>query len=204
MYKGNRIVKRIGGYIGAVGAGGYAGIYIDAIYDEVEYTSANLITLRTKDDIGYLDGSVNKREIILEKGLIKQKITYDDKSNHAYTDTIFYFYDSQRRLQSTKQGLKHRIVERDYFFDSNGNLQRIVGVEKSRYDDTVLSKTEELFGGYDDKPNPLKGQCLWQDLLYRTLSTNNFTTYSYKTEGASESKSWVLVYGDDGRVDYSN
>jgi hypothetical protein len=116
---------------------------------------------------------------------------------------VFYFYDNQNRLNKTEQHYGSVIVVRNYLYDENRNLQKITG--SSRFDDesTIFDQTEETFGGYDNKPNPLKGPCLWQDLLYRTLSTNNFTTYSYRGSNGYNTISYTLVYGANGNVDYS-
>ncbi len=172
-------------------------------YDTVMYTAPNLITIVSKENLDDYNGHPNKREIILENGLVKQKITYDDAYFWSYTDTIDYYYDAARRLQRTRQRTKHYVIERNYAFDAKGNLRSILGEKKDRYDNTVVGTTEEHFGGYDDKPNPLKGICLWQDLLYLTLSANNFTSYSYRGDKGFRDITWTLAYDENGNADFS-
>lgn len=69
---------------------------------------------------------------------------------------------------------------------------------------------EESFLHYDTRPNPLKGYWMWDDLYYRSLSTNNFAKYefmkTYQTMNgqAMEARGmeWVLVPHVKGYVDY--
>jgi hypothetical protein len=212
QYLGSKVVKRIGGSIPVISAGGIGGIHTTVIYDTVEYTAPNEITIESKDNSDYFDVYPLPRVITLEDGRVARKITYGYKENgyNAANDTIYYSYSENgfsagnvHRLIKTVQYLRGLAVTRDYSYDPKGNLQNITTVTNSRY--TGYADTaKEIFGGYDDKPNPLRGVCLWEDLLYRTLSTNNFTTYTYKRGSDFESKNWKLVYDNEGNVDYSN
>lgn len=198
-YAGSKLSKRRGGYTSMIVAGGYSGFYTTDVYDTVEFHNSNTITIITKDNINQLDVYPTKREITLENGIIVKKITFDP----SIPDTIYYYYDSQNRLNKTEQFFRSTIVTKNYFFDSNNNLQKISTFETDRDFGFVYIPAEELFGGYDNKVNPLYGQTLWQDLLYRTLSKNNFTTYRY-TQGVNfQLINWTLIYDNNGNVDYS-
>jgi hypothetical protein len=131
-----------------------------------------------------------------------KKITATDLETGEDADTIFYYYDSQNRIKTTEQHFEWTIVTKTYTFDATGNLTKISRVRKYR-DGEVITTTEETFGGYDDRPNPLKGLCLWQDYFYRSLSDNNFTTYTYTSGVTEETMNWTLVYDSNGNVDYS-
>jgi len=202
QFNGNRPSKRIGGYLSVPTAGGFSGLYTSEIYDIVQYNPSNTITLLSKDYINAADIPPGKREIIMKNGLIIQKITYDEVTTQLNADTMHYLYDTKKRLIKTEQYFKHAIINREFTFDTNDNLQRIYTVKKSRINDLTYYTMEELFGGYDNKPNPLKGQTLWPDLLYRTLSKNNFTTYSFTSGTNAETKNWTLTY-NNGNVDFS-
>ena len=199
-YQNNKLSKRRGGYIPMPASSGYTSPrYSTEIYDSVHLNSSNLITLVTKYNLTD-DLPPKKTEITFANGMITKKITFDEKR----PDTIYYFYDSQRRLKKTEQYFKSDKITKEYTFDDKGNLKKITTIEKARYEDYVNYTSEELFGGYDNKPNPLKGLCLWQDLFYRSLSNNNFTTYSY-TQGSyyMESHEWKLTYDQNGNADFS-
>jgi PBP1b-binding outer membrane lipoprotein LpoB len=200
QYKDKMVSKRIGGKIPVAGGGS---VYITEIYDTVEYTSPTTITMLTKDNIVDFDVNASKRVFTLEDGLIAKKITYDSDNMLRFNDTMYYYYNSQKLLQKTEQFFSSTIITKEYFFDHNSNLQRIKTSKVDRYDGFVYHTAEEVFGGYDNKPNPLKGQTLWPDMFYRTLSTNNFTTYSYSKGIDWEDRSWILVYDSNGVVDFS-
>ncbi|WP_188502963.1 hypothetical protein [Pontibacter amylolyticus] len=204
-YDGERVTKRRGGYITISSAGGPSGFYTTDIYDTLQYHSANRITITTRERIKDVDifSTDFKREITLENGLVARKITYDESTPHQYSDTIYYHYDSQKKLKKTVQYYRWNIITKEYLFDSMGNLQKIEGTARYRDDNSISYTTEEQFGGYDDKTNPLKGLGMWQDLFYRTLSTNNFTTYTFKRGSNIEGLSWVLQYDAEGNVDFS-
>jgi len=199
QYVGNKLSKRLGGYKNIITGGGYSGFYTTEIYDTVEFHNSNTITIITKDNLNGMDVYPRKREITLKNEIIVKKITFDENN----PDTIYYYYDSQNRLTKTEQFFKISIITKNYLFDSNNNLQKISTVKKAKDDGFVYYVAEELFGGYDNKVNPLSGQTLWQDLLYRTLSKNNFTTYTYSEGTNFETISWTLIYDNNGNVDYS-
>jgi hypothetical protein len=200
-YSGDKVVKRIGGFIAISASNGFSLLYTEQIYDSVQYLNKNTIRIFTADNFEELNVNPNEREITLEDGRMVRKITATDLETGEDADTIFYYYDTQNRIERTEQHFELSTLTRTYTFDAAGNLTKISGVRKYR-DGEVITTTEETFGGYDDKPNPLKGLCLWQDYFYRSLSNNNFTTYTY-IAGDTETKNWTLVYNSNGNVDYS-
>jgi hypothetical protein len=201
-YSGDNVMKRLGGYISIAGSGGSSGFYTESIYDSVQYLNKNTIRIFATDNIGELNVSANEREITLEGGRMVRKITSRDLDTGKNADTIFYYYDSQNRIKTTEQHFEWFVITKTYTFDAAGNLTKISGV-KEYWDGEIGATTEETFGGYDDKPNPLKGLCLWQDYFYRSLSNNNFTSYTYISGSTEEAMNWNLVYDINGNVDYS-
>ncbi|HEX8334931.1 MAG TPA: hypothetical protein VF622_20060 [Segetibacter sp.] len=195
--------KRIGGFFSMSSSSGYSGFYTSDIYDTVQYSMNDNITVLSKDNIDGADIYPSKREFTVEGGLIVKKITYDEVATRHDNDTMHYFYNAEKMLIKTEQHFKYNIITRDYFYNGTNNLQKISGNKRSRIDGATFSTSEELFGGYDNKANPLKGQTLWQDLLYRTLSKNNFTTYTYKSGSDTETRNWALKYDSNGNVDFS-
>jgi len=201
-YTGDKVIKRIGGFVAVASSGGWSGHYTTDVYDSVQYLSKNAIRIFTADNFEELNVSSNEREITLEDGRMVRKITATDLETGEGADTIFYYYDAQNRIKTTEQHFEWFVITKTYTFDAAGNLTKISGV-KEYWDGEIGATTEETFGGYDDRPNPLKGLCLWQDYFYRSLSNNNFTSYTYTSGSTEETKNWTLVYDSDGNVDYS-
>jgi major membrane immunogen (membrane-anchored lipoprotein) len=201
-YSGDKVIKRIGGFISIPTSSGFSWLYTESIYDSVQYLNKNTVRIFTADNFEELNVASNEREITLEDGRMVRKITATDLETGEAADTIFYYYNAQNRIERTEQHFEWTIITRTYTFDAGGNLTKISGVKKYR-DGEVAITTEETFGGYDNKPNPLKGLCLWQDYYYRSLSSNNFTSYTYTSGSTEETKNWTLVYDINGNVDYS-
>ncbi len=199
---GDKVVKRIGGFIAIPASSGWSWLYTESIHDSVQYLNKNTIRIFTADNFEELNVNPNEREITLEDERMVRKITATDLETGKDADTIFFYYDAQNRIERTEQHFESTIITRTYTFDAAGNLTKISGVKKYR-DGEVAATTEETFDGYDNKPNPLKGLCLWQDYFYRSLSNNNFTSYTYASGSTEEIKNWTLVYDSDGNVDYS-
>jgi hypothetical protein len=205
-YTGDKVIKRIGGFIVTNPATGLPWIYTKDVYDSVVYLDKNTIRIFAAINFEGRTIEPNEREITLEDDRPVRKITAIDLETGKRADTIFYYYDAQNRIERTEQHFDWIIITRTYTFNATGNLIKISGVIKNS--GGVMYTTEETFGGYDDRPNPLKGLCLWPDYFYRSLSNNNFTTYTYIAEGAyfgvkEESRNWTLVYDNNGNVDYS-
>ena len=201
-YSGDKVIKRIGGFIAVAASGGFSGRYTENIYDSVQYLNKNTIRIFATDNFDELNVGSNEREITLEGGRMVRKITARDLETGKDADTIFYYYDEQNRIKTTEQHFEWFVITKTYTFDAAGNLAKISGVKKY-WDGEIRAAGEETFGGYDNKPNPLKGLCLWQDYFYRSLSTNNFTTYTYTLGSTEETKNWTLFYDSNGNVDYS-
>ena len=201
-YSGDKVIKRIGGFIAIPVSSGFSWRYTEDIYDSVRYLNRNTIRIFTADNFEELNVGLNEREITLEGGRMVRKITSRDLDTGKNADTIFYYYDSQNRIKTTEQHFEWFVITKTYTFDAAGNLTKISGV-KEYWDGEIGATTEETFGGYDDKPNPLKGLCLWQDYFYRSLSNNNFTSYTYISGSTEEAMNWNLVYDINGNVDYS-
>lgn len=201
-YSGDKVIKRIGGFIATPASSGFSGLYTEYIHDSVQYLNKNTIRIFTADNFEELNVTPNEREITLEDGRIVRKITATNLETGEGADTIFYYYDSQNRIKTTEQHFEWFIITKTYTFNATGNLTKILGVKKYR-DGEIVGTTEETFDGYDNKSNPLKGLCLWQDYFYRSLSNNNFTSYTYTSGSAWEKRNWTLFYNSNGNVDYS-
>lgn len=102
-YSGDKVIKRIGGFIAIPASSGFSWLYTEDIYDSVQYLSKNTIRIFTADNFDELNVSPYEREITLKDGRMVRKITATDLDTGKDADTIFYYYDSQNRIKTTEQ-----------------------------------------------------------------------------------------------------
>lgn len=206
-FQGNRISRRNGGFLPAPLSGAMSGPYSKDVYDTVIYQQ-NRIILETRTNVSGIIMPVNKRELILENGRIAKKIYHSNISDHK--DTALYFYAAGNRISRKEIRYSDRTQVQVFTFDAQGNLQKIKTTLQISGQTTPNWTAEESFFNYDTRPNPLKGYWMWDDLYYRSLSTNNFAKYefmkTYQTVNgpAMEARGmeWVLVPHAKGYVDY--
>jgi hypothetical protein len=208
-FDGNNIVKRVGANITGVGGGGYSGVYSKAVYDTV-YRQNSLMILETMDTFSFANVHPARRELTIENGLLTKRILR--ASSQEENDTTFYYYDQGKKLVKTVQNLRYSFIERTYSYDGNDNLQRVDWkfISRPQYGSTLDYTAEEIFSDYDNSPNILKAYYMWEDIFLRTLSKNNFRSYSYKkisvTSGLTQEQQqlwWTYAYDSNGRIDFS-
>ncbi|MHA4809046.1 hypothetical protein ACX0G9_13110 [Flavitalea flava] len=192
-YKGGRIVTREGAFVSIGPSSGYPlPFYWYFVYDTVIY-QGNKITILTKSRDDSYNPSPNQRDFIIENGRIKQLITA--------RDTINYFY-TNNRITRTEDYSKGYIGTRTFLFDNKGNLTEMSRKNVARWDGSSAGYATMNFSGFDASDNPLKGFGLWEDLYYRSVSNNNFSTFEY-TDGSLYSRITMnLFYDSKGKVDY--
>ena len=209
-YDSNKPIKRSGSYLPVFGGHDYNS-YTDQVFDTVIKVNSQKLLLQSKNKL--ISGSPNppKWEVEINDDKPVKRVSYVYYSgNYIPGDTAIYYYDVNRRVQkiefhSSAQGVSYLFAKT--FFFNNNNLQRVSGVYL-RKPNTVYYSTEEIFGSYDNKSNPLKALWLWDDIYYRSLSSNNFSTYTYKRFDAQNNlidstyKTWNLQYDEKGNVSF--
>ncbi|MBY0477166.1 MAG: hypothetical protein K2Q24_05940 [Chitinophagaceae bacterium] len=185
-YQGNRVFKRSGSYL-PIAWGGYFGDYTDKIYDTVSY-DGNKIFIRSVNLLNsrVVPGVDAYFLYVISGGKVKQRIRIHNINGIIKRlDTIDYIYNHRNQLYkvlSYNSGPNFRNYREYYFFyNINNNLTRIEGKRISYRNNAIAfqSRTVEEFEGYDNAANPLKSLWMWDDLFYRSLSSNNFSTYTY-------------------------
>lgn len=169
-YLNGRPNVRTGGWLPIAVSSGYSYIFSPLVYDTVVYNGNN-VTLTTHYHGPDIIMDPNQRNLLLENGRLKRII--------KAPDTTYFYYNAKNQPAKTETFSRGAHITRNFVFDNSGNLQNVKSTSVSRYDDQVVYQEEETFTGYDNKPNPLKGLWLWDDLYYRTLSANNFSAYTY-------------------------
>lgn len=191
FYRSGRIVKRGGGYLDI----SYRGpVYIPTMYDTVIY-NGNAVKIRTLNSDPSYTTPLNERDLVFSNGVLAKQT--------SATDTTTYYY-TNKLLAKTIDYSKYTETITDFSYDQNKNLTEIYRTWHNTYDTTEGGFSRWDLSGFDNTPNPLKGFGLWDDLLVRSLSTNNFTDFQYVKDSASYSKGTIYLHYDAaGNVDYS-
>ncbi|SEK46419.1 hypothetical protein SAMN04488505_101248 [Chitinophaga rupis] len=200
-YLNGRPNVRTGGLLAIATSGGFSYIFSTLVYDTAVYNGNN-VTLTTHYHGTNVIMDPNQRNLLLENGRLKRIV--------KAPDTTYFYYNAKNQPIKTETFSRSVHITRSFVFDNSGNLQSVKSSSTSRYDEQVISQEEETFTGYDNKPNPLKGLWLWDDLYYRTVSANNFSGYTYtqsilqngQVVGNSHQQSTIpLFYTATGQLD---
>jgi len=144
---------------------------LDSYYEFVY--NGDKVTLTKKIDNYDIPYSSQQRDLFLDQnGRIICRI--------VGKDTINFFYSQNGLLsKSVSRNGGFSVVERNFFFDSNNNLVRIKGFIDNAVGRDI--KIFEYFEEYDDAVNRIKNLGIIEGAFIRSLSHNNFNTYSYST-----------------------
>lgn len=209
-YESKKPIKRSGSYLPIFG--GYDNnSYTDQVYDTIIKINSQKLLLQSKNKLPSGSPNTPKWEVEFNGDTPLKRISYVYYfGNYIPTDTGIYYYDANKRVEkiefhNTVQGVSYLFTKTFSF--NNENLQKVTSVYL-REPNTVLFSTEEEFSSFDNKPNPLKALWLWDDLYYRSLSANNFSTYTIKRFDAqnnltdSTRRVWNLQYDGKGNISY--
>jgi hypothetical protein len=200
-YLNGRPNVRTGGWLPIATSGGFSYIFSTLVYDTVVYNGNN-ITLTTHYNGDGIIMDPNQRDLLLENGRLKRVV--------KAPDTTFFYYNAKNQPTKTETFSLSAHITRNFVFDNSGNLQNVKSSRVSREDEHIIYQEEETFTGYDNKPNPLKGLWLWDDLYYRTVSANNFSGYTYTQSTlqngqvavvANQQSTIPLFYTANGQLD---
>lgn len=144
---------------------------LDSYYEFVY--NGNKVTLSKKIDNYDIPYYIQQIELLLDQ---KDRIIGRIVGN----DTIDFFYSQNGLLsKSVSRNGGFSVIERNFVFDSNNNLVRINGIIDNA--DSRDIKFFEYFEGYDNAVNGFKNLGIIEGAFIRSLSNNNFNTYSYSS-----------------------
>jgi hypothetical protein len=200
----NRIIQRNGHVIPANPMTGFSYRFYEYIADTVKYYKDSIVVtkkLLSKKD--FLSINEFKRKLILENNLVVKEIYGKDEYNQKSYDTLLYSYNNQKQLIEIIHRLYtacNKIYKLKY--DEKGNLN-LITAEKI-LEDTPQFRDTMWFLNYDTSPNLAKNLNIFQECFYRSLSTNNFKKYIYKSYNLFESavifkeeRSWEYTYDEN-------
>ncbi|MFA5298054.1 MAG: hypothetical protein WC389_07580 [Lutibacter sp.] len=200
----NKIIKRKGGILEIDPASGYTYSFSDEIFDELSYQTNKIIIERKTSSTEYQMSKFKRFFSLNNEGKIVQKIT----ETEDYKDTINFNYNPAGQLISSKLEKKHYPTESFYYYNAQKNLDSIITKTSflSSTGISLIEKTVEIFKDYDNASNPTNNMMFFEELFYRSLSKNNYSTYSKieydinnKRTGAYESH-WYFIYDEDGNI----
>jgi hypothetical protein len=166
-YEAGRLSIRRGGYISRA-LFGLPDFYDTLVYDTLLY-AGNTIKIKTQETDPFLVNlPANERTLTFANGLPQQRTTA--------TDTANYYYLNNKLIKFV---LTTKMVEKifDITYDNNKNLDQINETWHDIYDLSDSGYMRIKFSDFDNAPNPFSGLGLWDDLLFRSLSANNFTSF---------------------------
>ncbi len=210
-----RPIKRIGGLITISQQTGYNYAYSEDFYDELSYDN-NVLTIISKlnSDLGYTIAE-NRRVFVLNGNKIDTKLEF---VNENHTDTLNYYYENGKlkKIVANCPVIGGEIYHRNFYYNQQENLDSIVTRDfvwdendQPFIDYNSLKRTVELFSDYDNSNNQTKDLMIFDELFYRSLSENNFSSYkktTYTETGEiedQEQRNWTLYYnGNDVDFNY--
>lgn len=200
----NKIIKRKGGLLEMNPTTGYTYFFSDEIFDELSYQT-NKITVEKKTTSTVYQIPKFKRFYSLNShGKIVQKITETENNK----DTINFNYNAIGQLISSKLEKKYFPAESFYYYNEQKNLDSIITKSYflSSTGISLIGKTLEIFKNYDNTSNPTAHMMFFEEIFYRSLSLNNYSTYlkidfdkNHNQISATESN-WYFIYDEDGNI----
>ena len=204
-YKKGKIVKRNGG------GGPYwpAVSFDEGVYETVTYNSNQAIIVKATTTAGYTFGP-NEKRFFFNGNKIDQCIILVGST--GLPDTIKYAYSGESIISKTtySKGLRSRS---NFYYNAGGNLDSIVTryaevnpvTIKYEIDPDDLRRDKEIFENYDTYPNPTKKLVIFDETFNRSLSANNYRTYTklkfnkLGEDNLLERRFWIFVY-ENGKI----
>ncbi|MET7029516.1 hypothetical protein [Sediminicola luteus] len=200
----NQVIKRVGGMYEAFNEMiGFSYDFSEKIYDEVSHETDRIIVKRSTTDPEIVLPEFVRTYILGEEDKILQKIIDTPEQK----DTLDYNYDADGKLSTiiSRNTLNPKHIQ--ISLNSSGNLDTL----KTFYYDNEMNlekKVIETFNGYDQAENPIKDLSIFEELFYRSLSTNNYTFYMIMEttyynggwKGYSTYREYSLKYDIKGQV----
>jgi hypothetical protein len=197
-YQSGEIVTRVGAYLNLVA--GAPTFYDVLVYDTLIYNDSLIKIITKTADPSLRPLPSNERDLVFENGLLQQKTTA--------TDTTYYYYSNNKLVKSINFT---KTVETlfQFTYDSYNNLNQVNQSWYYIYEPSDSGFIRMNFSGFDHASNSLSRFGLWDDLLYRSLSANNFTTVNFTTINYSNDDTEFgtftvqLYYDASGNLDLS-
>jgi hypothetical protein len=207
--KKGQIVQRIGDVIESNSWSGYSYIYYDKLADTVVYNK-NVITITKHLISNEIFNSVNpyKIELFIENGLMVKKINDNATTMANDNDTTVYSYNNTGNVIAMINYNRTDKTFSKFTYDEKGNLNSIISETYLRYNNKISYRDTSTFSNYDNTPNLTKKLFMFDECFYRSLSTNNFSKYSYKRYGvlsysySYETRIWEFKYDENNYIIY--
>ena len=200
----NRIIKRKGGFLEVNPATGYTYFFSDEIFDELFYET-NKITIEKKTSSTEYQIPKFKRFFSLNnEGKIVQKITETENDK----DTVNFKYNPAGQLNSSKLEKKYFPVASFFYYNDQKNLDSIITKRYflSSTGISLIGKTLEIFKNYDNASNPTNNMMFFEEIFYRSLSKNNYSTYikidfdKNNNQTSATESNWYYIYDENGNI----
>ena len=177
------------------------------IVDDVTYGNN---TIRISNRSGSSEQDIRQQEWFFKlKNANQVEYLLQKLEDSKLYDSLLYAYSGNGKIKqitsytvyqdkSEKFADKRKI--KDFFFNASGNLEKV----ETRHlldDGFVIKMITETFGNYDTAQNPFQGLFMFSDTFYRSLSENNFRSYTRQEKDMpngtlydTQWNNWVLEY----------
>jgi len=208
-----QLTRKVGGFLPASGSTGGLKYFSDKIYTTFSY-NGNQITAENKSSSADFTVQPEKRMYLLDQNnrVVEKEVPH----------TNFYLVAKQTFMYEGDRLIEIMTTYPNMSYDPNDPNDYIeTWVEKFTYDGgNNLIKTENIqlhngkpagirivrtFGNYDTAKNVCKSLFLVEDLMYRSLSANNYRSYSeeefwFNELQSSKTQNWTFNYDSNGQL----
>lgn len=188
-YANSKIVRRVGGVMATASGSGISGYFSKIIYDTIVYSGNRIENYnRILPNSNYTSVSPNRKVINLNSNnQIVSKIYYKQDLNLYDNDTLDFEYNSLNKVIRISNTVYNNLLfEKLFYYNSNNNVSSII-TKYYNYYESGTSVTQqytykeiETFGDFDNAPNPFVSFFIFDETFNRSLSTNNYRSYSYE------------------------
>jgi hypothetical protein len=198
-----QVNKRQGGFIQINPNSGFGAVFRPQLYEEISYRGREVSITQKDPDLTF--SNEPKRVFLNHLGQVVKIITNNAMNySHPYDTTMFYY--AGPKLMFTQHKNRSIATTKRFIFDSTGNLQNTETLSFDHYgQDTIYTETES-FGNYDQAKNQLKSLAIFEEVFLRTLSKNNFRSYSRYRKNSygfvyqSVEQKWNFRYDQNGNA----
>lgn len=167
-YKGDQIIKTIGGFKVIIPGGIFSLLFSMDVYDEIAYANNSIFVITKPEEINSYFSNYPGKPTIYTKDSDGRLIKIERRDGVM----INYTYENNQIVEKLNTGK----VLRNFTMENN-NLTKIT---RENGDTSYLyySKEEILFQDFDNRPNPLRNMYHVSGAFYRSFSKNNYSKYT--------------------------
>ena len=210
---GQKLTKKIGGFLSVSGSSGFSGFFTDKIYTSLIYTNNNVTVENFSSST---DFTVPKNTKYYNLNSLNQIVSKEIPNTNNYwlkKQTFTYLDNKLTEIITVLPNMPYDPTDptdylltylEKFYYDTNGNLIKAEYFEQQN--GTIKGeKIVRTFEDYDNSTNPTKRLQLLDEFFYRSLSKNNFRKYTevhynYDVLSSTNTTTWTFNYDSNGQL----